>query len=222
MKQMNTYNRVTGYLNKIFRMVNEDFFGGTLEATVTLQSSATSYGHVTVLKPWKDSEGHTYHELNISADYVAERPIEQTVATIIHEGCHLTAMLNGISDTSNRNRYHNSNFKAIAESLPGQPIHLDYDKSIGWSITTPNDSLVEWCIDKDLEEIKIGRQSELVFVGGFGTTAPTTTPTTPKVKPKGSNSRLLECPSCHMKLRATRDGLRVMCMECGEQLEYKS
>ena len=40
MKQLTSYNRVAGYLNKMFDMLNDEFFEGTLSRpTITIQST---------------------------------------------------------------------------------------------------------------------------------------------------------------------------------------
>lgn len=115
MKEITSYNRAVQYLNKIFKHINTEFFNDSLEMpTITVQSTAEAYGHVTVGKVWKNELGNLSHELNVSADYL-DRPVENVVATLIHEGCHLYAMTNGIKDTSNRGIYHNRRFKELAE-----------------------------------------------------------------------------------------------------------
>lgn len=82
--------------------------------TITIQSTVGAYGHVTTSKIWKTESGKASYELNIGADYL-NRPIENIVSTLIHEGCHLYAIQNSINDTSNRGIYHNKRFKALAE-----------------------------------------------------------------------------------------------------------
>ena len=102
MKEITNYKRTVQYLDKIFSYINTEYFSGSLEApTITVQSTLGAYGHVTTSKIWKTEEGKASYELNIGADYLS-RPIENIVATLIHEGCHLYAMQNGIKDTSNR------------------------------------------------------------------------------------------------------------------------
>ena len=84
MKKLTNYQRVSNYLVKIFKAINEDYFNNELDVpTITIQSSVGTYGHVSVQKIWHNNETDT-HELNLSADYIA-RPIENVVATLIHE-----------------------------------------------------------------------------------------------------------------------------------------
>ena len=110
-KTNTTYNRAVQYLNKVFKLINHDFFDNSLEMpTITIQSTVGAYGHVTTSKVWKSENGNESYELNLGADYLS-RPIENIVATLIHEGCHLFAMQNNIKDTSNRGVYHNKKLK---------------------------------------------------------------------------------------------------------------
>ena len=45
MKQLTSYNRVAGYLNKMFDMLNAEFFEGTLSRpTITIQSTPREIG----------------------------------------------------------------------------------------------------------------------------------------------------------------------------------
>ena len=81
MKKLTSYNRVTQYLVKIFKTINERYFNGELEIpTLTVQSSKTAYGYVTTSKVWLAGEDKFTYELNIGAEYLA-RPIENICAT---------------------------------------------------------------------------------------------------------------------------------------------
>ena len=46
MKQLTSYNRVAGYLNKLFDLLNEHYFESALvRPTITIQSTPRAYGH---------------------------------------------------------------------------------------------------------------------------------------------------------------------------------
>lgn len=46
MKQLTSYNRVAGYLNKLFDLLNQRFFESALSRpTITIQSTPRAYGH---------------------------------------------------------------------------------------------------------------------------------------------------------------------------------
>ena len=53
MKQIVKTSRLAGQLEKLFRMLNEDFFDGQLETPIiTIQSTPRAYGHVSVNSIW--------------------------------------------------------------------------------------------------------------------------------------------------------------------------
>ena len=46
MKELTTYNRAAGYLNRIFDLLNQEFFESTLSRpTITIQSTPNAHGH---------------------------------------------------------------------------------------------------------------------------------------------------------------------------------
>lgn len=46
MKELTSYNRVAGYLNKVFDLLNAEFFENALSRpTITIQSTPRAYGH---------------------------------------------------------------------------------------------------------------------------------------------------------------------------------
>ena len=213
MKALTNYQRTSNYLVKVFKAVNADYFNNELEVpTITIQSTVGAYGHVTTSKVWSNGENATY-ELNIGADYLT-RPIENVVATMIHEAVHLYCMQKGIKDTSNRGVYHNKRFKAVAENMG----HLIIDKhdTYGWTITSPSEDTIDFCIANGFEDIQIGRTTGYSMTGvsggksgnGNGTTVPRTK--------KPSSTRKYICPCCGNSFRATKS-INVLCMDCNEQ-----
>ena len=88
MKQLTSYNRVAGYLNKLFDLLNQRFFEGELSRpTLTIQSTPKAYAHFSVRDDtWVSTVGAT-HEINIGAGTLA-RPIEFICADLLHEMCH--------------------------------------------------------------------------------------------------------------------------------------
>ena len=88
MKQLTSYNRVAGYLNKVFDLLNEEFFESALSRpTITIQSTPKAYGHFTLNNDtWVSTVGST-HEINIGAGTLS-RNIESVVATLLHEMIH--------------------------------------------------------------------------------------------------------------------------------------
>ena len=215
MKKMTNYQRVTQYLAKVFKLVNEEYFDNSLDTpTVTIQSRTATYGHVTTNKVWINDESAMY-ELNICSDYLS-RPIEDIVATMIHEAVHLYAMQNNIKDTSNRGIYHNKRFKQLAEE---RGLHIERHEIYGWTLTSPTEAIIDFCIKYELTDIEICRQSDFTFgligIGTGGLNKPNDN--IPKV-PKKSSSRKYICPSCGNSFRATKD-INVLCMDCNTPFE---
>lgn len=85
MKELTSYNRVAGYLNKVFDLLNTEFFENALSRpTITIQSTPRAYGHFSLREDtWVSKLGGT-HEINIGAGTLA-RPIEDVAATLLHE-----------------------------------------------------------------------------------------------------------------------------------------
>lgn len=212
MKELTSYNRVTQYLNKVFKLINSEYFDNELEMpTITIQSTVGAYGHVTTSKVWKTESGKASYELNIGADYL-DRPIENIVATLIHEGCHLYAMQNDIKDTSNRGVYHNKRFKALAED---RGLIIEKHSRYGWTITTPSEATINFCIDNDLQEVLITRHTGITFTGvGTGKNG-NGTPVKPTAPKKGNSIKWI-CPCCGAIVRSTKI-LNIVCGDCNEK-----
>lgn len=212
MKQLTNYQRVSNYLVKIFKAINEEYFDNSLDIpTITIQSTVGTYGHVSVQKVWHNDITAT-HELNLSADYL-NRPIENTVATLIHEASHLYALQNNIKDTSNRGVYHNKNFKKIAEEIGH--LHIEKHDKYGWTITEPTENTIDFIIKYGFEDIQLVRGSQYSFSGIGGAKSGNGGMLPPKTR-KPSSTRKYICPSCGNSFRATKT-LNVMCMDCNEQ-----
>ena len=211
------------YLNKIFKLLNSDYFNNELPMPViSIQSSPKAYGHFT---PWEayritDDKGdvHGAVEINIGAGTL-DRPIENTVATLLHEMVHYYCYEKGIKDTSRRGQYHNKTFRDEATK---RDLIIDYDPRIGWSITSPSENLIDWIIANQLEDIHLGRNEFTgFFIGGgakAGNKGSDGSDGSAPVVPKKSNSHKLICPCCKTTVRYTTKVMpKIMCMECDEQ-----
>ena len=215
MKELTKISRVAGYLEKIYRFANADFFGNELGTVViTLKATPEAYGHISVGERWSVNE-EGKRELNISTSYLS-REITEVVATLLHEMVHEYCLIKGIKDTSRGGTYHNKRFKEIAESMAG--LAIDYDKRIGWSVTSPTEQVLDFCIRHDLTDIQMCDHSGFgrgIFGGGSSPTVGTPG-NTGKVK-KPSSTRKYICPCCGLSVRATK-AVNIKCMDCDEQL----
>ena len=211
MKQLTSYNRVAGYLNKIFDLLNAEYFECSLSRpTITIQSTPKAYGHFSLREDtWVSKLGGT-HEINIGAGTLA-RPIEEVVATLLHEMVHYYNYINGIQDCSRGNTYHNKRFKAAAEA---RGLTVDYRERYGWSHTSPSDELLDFVLENGLTDILISRNEFTGFqITGTGTHNSTGI-TLPR---KTSSTRKYICPCCGNSVRATKF-VNIACMDCDMQM----
>ena len=210
MKQLTEYTRASGYLNKIFGYLNETYFDNTLsKPVITIQSTPRAYGHVSVSKVWETEKGSPRHELNIGAGTLS-RPIENIVATMLHEMVHIYCLQNNIKDTSRGYSYHNKRFKEEAEK---RDLHIEHDPRIGYSITSPTDNLLSFCLKYDLEDIDLNRSEGFRFTPPPGTKTGNPDTQTPTPTKAPSSTRKYQCPRCRCSVRATRD-LLLICGQC--------
>ncbi len=213
MKELVKNSRVCGYLEKIYRDLNTDKFGGELEEPIiTVQSTPRAYGHVTYGKVWKSKDNQKY-ELNMGAGTIG-RPIEETVSTMLHEMVHIYNIMHGIQDCSRNNTYHNKKFKAKAEEVG---LVIDHDPRIGWSITSPSDALILYIAEKGWEDILINREEGYRIPIGGKKGKDTGNPEGEEPKKKPSSTRKYICPCCGNSVRATKN-VNIMCMDCNKQM----
>ena len=210
MKQLTSYNRVAGYLNKVFDLLNAEYFENALSRpTITIQSTPKAYGHFSLRDDtWISKLGGT-HEINIGAGTLG-RNIEDVVATLLHEMVHYYNYVNGVQDCSRGNTYHNKKFKAAAEA---RGLCVEHSEKYGWSHTSPSDELLDFVLENELTDILINRNEFCGFrVTGTGTHSGT------EITPiKTSSTRKYICPCCGMSVRATRT-VRIACMDCDTPL----
>lgn len=213
MKKNTTYNRAVQYLNKIYKAVNEYYFNNELEpVTITIQSTVTAYGHCSVSKVWTDTDGNKTRELNIAAEYM-NRPIENVVATMIHEASHIYNLQNGIKDTSGY--YHNKRFKKTAEEMGH--LQIDHDSKYGWTVTSPTEDTIDFCIMYGFDDILTARDTGLPIATGTGTATGNSNGTPTRIK-KPSNSKRYQCPVCKAIVRATST-VNIICGDCNVPFE---
>lgn len=214
MKIQNKSSRVLCSLERAFRLLNEDLFGGQLEMPIiTIQSTPRAYGHYSVHPIWTVNGEEKRHEINIGAGTL-DRDIEYTVATLLHEMCHMynDTVLN-VQDCSRGGMYHNKHFKATAESVG---LIVTKSDKYGWAHTEPSDQLIEWILDHDIEEIRINRTEPTGIRVVGGNTAASGGLTITGSNPN-SHSRKYICPCCGNSVRATKQ-VNVICGDCMEKM----
>ena len=194
----------TKRLEDAYGVFNREYFNGELPMVmITIQSSLKAYGHCTTKKIWA-SGSDRYYELNLSAEYLS-RPIENVLATLVHEMVHIYCMEAGIKDTSNNGRYHNKRFKTEAEM---RDLKIAYAPTIGWSVTEPTEVFIRnvknWGLYDACENYRLGA---LQTDSADGTDKPR----------KKTSTRKYYCPVCGNSVRATKD-VNILCMDCNVQM----
>lgn len=213
MKETVKTSRAAGYLEKMFRALNRDWFSGELEEPIiTIQSTPRAYGHVSVAKTWKRKDDWR-HELNIGAETL-NRPIEEVVATLGHEMTHLYNIAHGIQDCSRGGAYHNRKFRDEAER---RGLIIKHHPTYGWAITEPSDKLLEYIIEQGWTEISINRGGSWKPTPSGGSKAGEGGAVGGEEKPKRSSTRKLVCPCCGQSVRATR-AVNILCGDCMEKM----
>lgn len=203
-------------LERGFEVFNKVYFNDELPPIViSIMSSPRTNGHFTINKEWRVEE-ERLNEINISAEHL-DRPIENIMATLMHEMVHYYCQLNNISDVSQNGRYHNKRFKAEAEK---RGLIITQGQYIGWSITEPSEKFINVIKDAGIQKpIDINRDGivDLSILtglsGGKDNGDGGKNIVLPK-KPKCSTRKYV-CPSCGNSFRATKD-INVMCMDCNE------
>lgn len=204
MKEIVKTSRLAGQLEKLFNLINTDWFNGELETPViTIQSTPRAYGHYTAFNAWS-VKGEGRREINIGAGTL-DREIEYTIATLIHEMCHMyNDTVLHIKDCSNQGVYHNKQFKKTAEA---HGLTVTRSEKYGWSHTEPSDELIEWILENNIAEIKLNRNE------GYGIRVTGGNAANGGAVPRGitkNKSRRYHCPACNTIIRATRS-VNVLC-----------
>lgn len=208
-KEIVKTSRLAGTLEKLFRMLNADWFNNELPTPIiTIQSTPRVFGHYSTFDAW-EVKGEGHREINIGAGTL-DRPIEETVATLLHEMCHMfnDIVLNVQDCSGSSHMYHNKAFKRAAESHGLTVTHTRY----GWSHTEPADILLEWILESDIQEIKLNRNDPHGIRIAGGNAAANGGAATTGTTSKGHSIRY-KCPVCGQLARTTK-AARLICGDC--------
>ncbi len=204
-RKITTMAEMQAALQAAFNAINRDFYNGELEKVIITVKEGRKEGTLGTFCTAKDwiQNGKERHEINISANYIGSRTVEQTITTLMHEMVHLYNFQNEIKDTSRAGVYHNKKFKQTAEA---HGLNIEFNDDIGWSLTTPAETTKKWI--KDNIPIKaFGIYKQVEEREG-------------KPKPKQSMVKKV-CPCCGNIARVTSE-FKLICGECNEEMKIES
>lgn len=210
MKEITKMSRLTGMLEKCYRMLNEHFFDNLLEMPViTVIPSSRSYAHYTPYDSWNTSTG-AKREINIASGTL-DRPLESILASLQHEMCHQwNDQILNVTDCSRGGTYHNKHFAKAAREHGLEVYRTD---KYGWSRTEPGESLLDFILEHDeLREIEMCRINPYQPTTSIGTHSNSGIRDTSIVL-KRNHVRRYECPCCHTVIRATKK-VNIICGDC--------
>lgn len=191
-------SEVVTKLEGLFDILNRVYFDNALpKPVITVQSTPKAYGHCSTKKIWK-SETDSQYEINIGAEFL-NRPSANTAATMCHEMVHLYCLVNEISDTCQKGRYHNKTFKIEAEA---RDLEVGYDRTVGFSHTNPTEAFKKTLGDNGF-----------VLEVPFARVMPEE-----KAKAEREKPHRYVCPVCGQEVKTTAD-LSLICGVCEVPME---
>lgn len=214
MKEITKMSRLTGQLEKCFRMLNEHFFDSALPMPViTVIPSSRSYAHFVPYDIWNTKDGGR-REINIASGTL-DRPLENIIASLLHEMCHQwNDQILNVADCSRGGTYHNKYFAKVARE---HGLEVYRTEKYGWSRTEPGEALIDFILEHDeLREIEMCRinPSASVTVGTHSNNGGL-----PIIGANpNSHSKKIQCPCCGNSVRATKT-VHIMCIDCMEVMQ---
>lgn len=188
-------------LYKIFHFLNKQIFKDECVLPVILvqqnKSKKATLGWCTVNRVWKAKDEQDYYEITLCAEYL-NRPIEEIVATMLHEMVHLHNLIKEVKDCSNNNVYHNKKFKQTAEE---KGLIVEKEQTVGWGVTKLSDKTKEIIKELKVDESAFEMFRQKILIN----------------KPPSQPSYKYECP-CGNKFTLYKK-LDVVCKLCNKPYE---
>lgn len=193
-------------LYSLFDAFNDEFFDGALpKAVIGLEKAEerAARSWTSRKKTWAETGTRAnrgqFYEITIATEDVGQQT-ENVAAMLLHEMCHLYAIINDVKDTSNNGFYHNEAFKSIAES---HGLTVAKAPRYGFAATS------------------LSPKAFVVAADVFNTVSPVfhVPRNNADVEPvvKKTSTRKFMCPKCGLKIRLTKTGdVKIICGSCGE------
>lgn len=140
---------LTMALQTMYARYNDHCFGGVLPPNVVISLEPSgkrkAYGWIWNCETWQTGDVKKYG-IVIAQDHL-DRGRYAVLTTLVHEMCHLYAILNNIQDTSRSGKYHNEKFKEIAEKAGLLTIK---EPGNGFMTRNMSSELQEWTEQNDI------------------------------------------------------------------------
>ena len=205
------YQVTVQQLNSMFQKLDDELFGGNLQSddrrsVVTIQAKGkhNAYGWCSSAPRWTDDAEMAF-EINMSAEYL-NRPLIETLGTLIHEMVHLDNIFMDIKDTSRKGVYHNKRFKSAAEAVG---LEVTESEKHGYAHTNVTETLRERLgamFGADKLDVPLGLERVGDLAQGL------------KVKTKKKMAHYF-CPDCGQEFKTNKAGLSLTCNLCDTQME---
>lgn len=211
MKQVTSMSRLTNQLEKMFRLLNKDFFDDALDTPIiTVIPSSRSYAHYTPYNSWVSKD--TYRrEINIASGTL-DRPLEAVTVSLLHEMVHMyNDLVLNVQDCSRGGTYHSKVFKEQAEA---HGLLCSRTEKYGWSHTEPSDTLLEWLLIHDeLRDIEMCRVNPGYTAVGIGAHSSNGVPGFVATATTRQHNFRYQCPRCQAIARSGKP-IRLICGDC--------
>lgn len=215
MKPIVKMSRLTGELEKAFKLLNAELFNDELPTPIiTVIPTPRAYAHYVPSDIWSVADT-VKREVNISSGFL-NRPLESILASLVHELVHMycDCVLN-IADTSNKGVYHNKIFKREAEV---HGLIVTRSEKYGFSHTEPGEALIDFLLTHDeLREIEMCRANPSLVSVSIGVHTGNSNGLKPIGTTLNTHHRKYICPVCGCSCRATKQ-IHIMCMDCNKQM----
>lgn len=215
MKQIDKMSRLTGELEKAFRLLNDEFFNNELPTPIiTVIPTPRAYAHYVPYDIWETKDSRK-REINIASGTL-DRPLENILASLIHEMTHMYCdIILNEQDTSNKGVYHNKIFKREAEA---HGLIVTRSEKYGYSHTEPAERLLDFVLEhNELREIEMCRETSSLVSVSIGTHTGNSNGLKPINTNTNSHHRKYICPCCGNSVRATKQ-VNIICGDCMQKM----
>ena len=177
-------------LTRIFDRFNHHFWNDELPAVIiTFKPTKGAHGHMTTAPVWLSDTAEDKYELNISA-YTINRTPQEICETLLHEQVHLYCNIHKIENCTNNGRYHNANFKKVAEDHGLICKKMGY---YGWADTELSDDALKY-----FKRLNI-KQFAYHYV---------------KPEPQKGTLKRYQCPECLKTVAWLSSEQNILCGDC--------